>query len=690
MIPYIIKSSLSLLILFGLYWFLLRQEKLFKFNRFFLIFSIIFSLIIPFIAIPVNIQNNEVQNNIVTALNSNIPAISLNHNAFPNITNHTYTEIDTSTERISSGINFFEILSILYFSVVILLLFRFFKNIFFITHKQSLSEKTIYSGYRIALLDHQVNPFCFFNTIFINKDDYLNNRIAKELLAHELEHIKQSHSTDIIFIELVQIIYWFNPILILYNRALRVNHEYLADNGVVQNSYDIKSYTENLINFIGYKRNIPLTSGFNQSLTRKRLIMLTKSNPNKIIDSLRIFIVINLTVLSFLFLSCIPSNSQDFKKVMDSSGLTAFQSPTIKDIDGNEYKTVKIGMQIWMAENLKTTKYNDGSDIALVTDDKKWQEFTPAYCWYNNNETANKESYGALYNWYAVNTNKLCPTGWHVPTKEELWYHLFDYLSNNGFGKPNTRNELGKSLAATQGWTPDSIAGNIGFDQTSNNSSGFNGLPIGYRYLNGEFGSTGQAGQWWSSSDYNTFMATGVVIYDNNSSAFPASRSKRDGLSVRCLKDYSEEDMHALKKQRDSILKSSVAKDFSGVWQLKQGQIYEGLIPSILTITQQSNTVTLKGTFDFLDKKPIAEKQTYSLDGKETITISGSRIQKVSAEWGQTKQYFTITTVRLSTIKGSSVESKCVDTYTINSAAKSLQIYYSDNINPQWIIYEKK
>jgi uncharacterized protein (TIGR02145 family) len=676
--------------MFGLYWFLLRKEKLFVFNRFFLIFSLLFSLIIPFIAIPINIQNKEVQNNIVTVLNSNISAISLNHDVFPNIPNRTYTEVDTPTERISFGISFFEILSILYFSVVIILLFRFFKNIFFITRKLSISEKTIYSGYKIALLDHQVNPFCFFNTIFINKLDYLNNRVAKELLAHEIEHLKQSHSMDIIFIELVQIIYWFNPILILYNRALRVNHEYLADKGVVQDSYDIKSYAENLISFIGCERNIPLTSGFKHSLTRKRLLMLTKSNPNKIIDSFRIFITINLAILSFLFLSFIPSKSQDLKKVMDSSGLTNFQSPTLKDIDGNEYKTVKIGMQIWMAENLKTTKYNDGSDITLVTDDKKWQEFTPAYCWYNNNETANRKTYGALYNWYAVNTNKLCPTGWHVPTKEDLWYHLFDYLSNNGYGKEKSNNEIAKSLAATQGWTPDSIAGNIGFDQSTNNSSGFNGLPVGYRNLSGEFGSIGNAGRWWSSSDYNTFLATVLVIYANNSQAFPFPSSKRDGLSIRCLKDYSEEDMNILKKQRDSILKSSAAADFSGVWQLKQGQIYEGLMPSILTITQQSNTITLEGTFDFLNKKPINEEQTFPLDGKETITNSGGSAKKVSAEWGHTKQYFTITTVRLSTNKGSSIESKCIDTYSINSAANSLQIYYSDNINPQWIIYEKR
>ena len=690
MTAYIIKSSISLLLMFGLYWFLLRKEKLFVFNRFFLIVSIIISLIIPFVAIPVNIQNKDLQNNIVTVLNSNIPEISNNRNVFPEITNSAYAEVDITAEKISSGITFFDILSILYFSVVILLLFRFFRNIFFITRKLAISEKRIYSGYKIALLDHQVNPFCFFNTIFINKLDYLDNKIAKELLDHELEHLRQSHSLDIIFIEIIQIIYWFNPILILYNRALRVNHEYLADNGVIQDSSDINSYAEKLISFIGYKRNIPLTSGFNQSLTRKRLIMLMKSNPNKIINSFRIYITMNLAILSFLLLSCIPSKSQDLKEVMDSSGLTNFQTPTVKDIDGNEYKTVKIGMQIWMAENLKTTKYNDGSDITLVTDDKKWQEFAPAYCWYNNNESANKDSYGALYNWYAVNTNMLCPTGWHIPTREELLNQLFIYLSNNGYGKKNS-NEVAKSIASSIGWNPESVDGSIGFEQIRNNRSGFNGLPVGSRNLNGDFGLIGKAGQWWSSTDYNTYMATGLVIYANNSSAFPSTSSKRDGLSVRCLKDYTEEDIHKLNKQRDSILKSSAAADFSGVWHLKPDQIYEEVIPSVLTITQQSNSITLKGTFDFLEKKPITETVTYSLDGKETITKSGDSTRKVSAEWGHNKQYITITTVKLALKDGSIEETKCVDTYGINSVTNnSLMIYFADNINPQWITYERK
>ena len=175
MIPYILKSSLSLILLFGLYWFLLRQEKLFIFNRFFLIFSILFSLVIPFVSIPVNIQNNEVQKTIVTSLNNNIAVFSQNQNPISNITYQPNPEIVPSSDKLSSGISYNQILLILYGSGVILLLIRFFRNIFFISHQKRLSEKITYSGQKLVLIDHQINPFCFFNSIFVSRQDYLNN-----------------------------------------------------------------------------------------------------------------------------------------------------------------------------------------------------------------------------------------------------------------------------------------------------------------------------------------------------------------------------------------------------------------------------------------------------------------------------------------------------------------------------------
>jgi len=335
MIAYVIKSSLSLLILFGLYWFLLRREKTFIFNRYFLIFSIIISLVNPLISIPISIRNDGVQGKIVSALNSSIPSFGHKQNNISNIEYQPYTETEPINEGISSGLNLIQILSILYALGAILLLFRFFRNIFLISHLMKLSEINNYAGHKLALTNRPINPYCFFKTIFVNKQDYLNNKISKELLTHELEHIKQSHSIDIIFIELVQIIYWFNPVLILYNRAIRINHEYLADNNVIIDTSDIKSYADKLLNFVGRKRNIPLASGFIPSLTKKRVIMLTKSESKKMNQGTRIFTTINLAVVCFLILGCIPLNSQPAAPMTDNT-LNILQASAIiqKDVKG--------------------------------------------------------------------------------------------------------------------------------------------------------------------------------------------------------------------------------------------------------------------------------------------------------------------------------------------------------------------
>jgi uncharacterized protein (TIGR02145 family) len=204
-------------------------------------------------------------------------------------------------------------------------------------------------------------------------------------------------------------------------------------------------------------------------------------------------------------------------------GLTGLQAQTVTDNDGNVYPTITIGAQVWMAENLKTTKYNDGRAVPLVTDDKAWKALTtPAYCWYNNNAKNNKDKYGALYNWYTVKTNKLCPTGWHVPTDAE-WTVLTTYLGGEGVAGGKLK-EVG-----TKHWhSPNSDA---------TNSSGFTALPSGVHNSDGTFGNIGDYGFWWSSIESNTFNAWYWLMYFFTSDTHRESHSKRDGYSVRCIKN---------------------------------------------------------------------------------------------------------------------------------------------------------
>lgn len=200
--------------------------------------------------------------------------------------------------------------------------------------------------------------------------------------------------------------------------------------------------------------------------------------------------------------------------------------PDVTDADGNEYSSVRIGTQTWMAENLKTTKYNDGTSISLVTDGDEWKDLTTeAYCWYNNDESSYRETYGALYNWYAVNTGKLCPSGWHVPADAE-WTTLTDYLESETYAGGKL-----KETGAVRWGAPNTGA---------TNESGFTALPGGDRGPDGLFYGLGLGAYWWTSSvaAYNVEIdAYYRFTYYNSDDVERLLFHKSMGQSVRCIKN---------------------------------------------------------------------------------------------------------------------------------------------------------
>jgi len=196
------------------------------------------------------------------------------------------------------------------------------------------------------------------------------------------------------------------------------------------------------------------------------------------------------------------------------------------DIEGNIYKTIQIGPQVWMAENLRTTKFNDGTDIKVITDNLTWENtYSPGMCWYNNNAATNESTYGPLYNWETVNNRKLCPTGWHVPTNEEWHTLLIGYLGG--------RSEAGGMLKETG--TIHWQSPNLG----AINSLGFTALPSGARMLSGDFLLIGLRGYWWTSSEHITYKSDAYCVWMdyNSSEACYGFSPKRCAFSVRCLKD---------------------------------------------------------------------------------------------------------------------------------------------------------
>ena len=199
---------------------------------------------------------------------------------------------------------------------------------------------------------------------------------------------------------------------------------------------------------------------------------------------------------------------------------------TVKDIDGNSYKTVVIGNQLWMAENLKTTKFNDGTLILIEKDYNSWINLTtPSYCWYNNDSLSYKNTYGALYNWFVTIGNKnICPLGWHVPTEND--WKILDATLGGWEVSGGKMKEKGAIY-----WT-----GNI----DASNSSGFTGLPGGTRndVISLEnFINLNSFGYWWTSSAFDTQKAKYISLLNFSDDFYYGSSNKNVGNSIRCLKD---------------------------------------------------------------------------------------------------------------------------------------------------------
>ena len=254
MTDFLIKSTIPLLVLLAIYHLLLEREKIHKFNRFYLLFGIVFSLTIPFITIEIieEITSPIIQNNSI--------------------------QIDQGSAVLVEETDYFPItLWGIYGLITFFLSIRFMRNILKITSRIKSNTRTDYKNAKLVLLKEEALPHTFLNNIFINETDFNNKKIEAELLSHELTHVTQKHTFDVLFIEILKTIFWFNPIFIFYKKAIQLNHEFLADEKVVT-SYDNVPFYQNLL--LSKANSIPtyyLTSNLNYSLTKKRLIMMAKT-----------------------------------------------------------------------------------------------------------------------------------------------------------------------------------------------------------------------------------------------------------------------------------------------------------------------------------------------------------------------------------------------------------------------------
>ena len=254
MTDFLIKSTIPLLVLLTVYHLVLEKEKMHQFNRFYLLFGLVFSLVIPFITIEIieEITRPIIQNS----------AIQINQVSTVFVEETNYLPI---------------VLWSIYGLVTTLFIIRFLSNLLKIISKINSSKSVAYKNSKLILLEEKALPHTFLNFIFINETDYNNRKIETELFSHELTHVAQKHTFDVLFIELLKTIFWFNPIFIFYKKAIQLNHEFLADEKVIA-TYNNVSFYQNLL--LSKANSIPtyyLTSNLNYSLTKKRLIMMTKT-----------------------------------------------------------------------------------------------------------------------------------------------------------------------------------------------------------------------------------------------------------------------------------------------------------------------------------------------------------------------------------------------------------------------------
>ena len=237
MTSYIIKSVLCSGILLICYHLFLQKEKMFWFNRFYLLLSIVFSLIIPLLTIEVQEYSTPVEiaryipaaNQSSAVANTNQP-ITKNYNWLKN-----------------SGIY-------IYLLVTSILLIKLIKNLRKILVVKKNMDLIRFKDHKLVLLRENVAIFTFLDYIFISKEAYQNNLIEKEILIHELAHVKQKHSLDVLFIEVIQALFWFNPLLFFYKKAIQLNHEYLADEAVLKTKTNVENYQLLLLNNLLHSR----------------------------------------------------------------------------------------------------------------------------------------------------------------------------------------------------------------------------------------------------------------------------------------------------------------------------------------------------------------------------------------------------------------------------------------------------
>lgn len=340
MITYIIKFILCSGLLLLVYRVFLGNERLYRFNRFYLLFSLVFSLAVPFVTISVPAIQIPYLDKFI-APQAPIAAAPIEQTA-PVIINEPTIQQDAPTIITSEpaqqpivqtpATDYLPyILLGTYGIAVLILLLRFAKNSWHISHLVTKNTIIDYQDTKLVLIDEEVTPHSFLNYVFINKDAYQSGGVEPEIICHEQAHVRQMHSLDVIFVELLQVVFWFNPFIPFYRKTIQLNHEFLADEAVIENYQNTPVYQRLLLEKASQSASFYLTSQFNYLITKKRLIMMTKQTSAKMGLYKKVAILPLLAAAIFLFSQKAIGKNEGSKKTTNATYEKSYKRK-LKDI----------------------------------------------------------------------------------------------------------------------------------------------------------------------------------------------------------------------------------------------------------------------------------------------------------------------------------------------------------------------
>jgi len=311
---YILKSSIYLSIFLTSYYLFFKKDKWFVFNRFYLIAAVLISLIAPMVNVSISNAGDYIDESHFQFVQNNLTLIEQSNFV---VTTSAASEINSASTYIIS--------LLIYFLGVALMMARYLNNLVGIRKLYSRSSSYQLDGISLVLVVERISPFCFGCKIFLNQNDFQNNRIDRDIIRHESVHAKHLHTIDVVVIETLLIFFWFNPLLWAFRSMIKINHEYCADDYVIREESNLEQYGNKLLGFIK-QENYPLqASGFDYSIIKNRITMMNRSRSSylsfgsKFLVSLTalVFTLITMSMQLGDFNSYLPEDSSVFTVVVD-------------------------------------------------------------------------------------------------------------------------------------------------------------------------------------------------------------------------------------------------------------------------------------------------------------------------------------------------------------------------------------